>query len=90
MPPTAPILFGYRKVGNHHAKNVLEDFFSLFNFDILIRPRSNFSVVPSLLSDYALLCYPVDFTKEGKGVALTRIKVEKNDILLSKILTSGP
>lgn len=38
--------------------NVIEDFFSLFNFDILIRPESNFSIVPSLIHDFAIVFTP--------------------------------
>jgi hypothetical protein len=53
------ITFDYREENSHNS-NVLEDFFSLFNFDILIRPQSNFSIVPSLLHDFAILYFPTD------------------------------
>ena len=53
------VTFGFRESGNHHDQNVLEDFFSLFEFDILIRPESNFSMVPSLLHDYEIVYSPI-------------------------------
>ena len=81
-----PIEFGYRQSGNHHEKNILEDFFSLFNFDILIRPRSNFSIVPCLLSDYAILCYPAEFVRRNHKVLLARIEIEQNEALYSEML----
>ncbi len=52
------IKFGCRQGLNRHDRNVLEDFFSLFLFDILIRPQSNFSIVPSLLHDFAIVHTP--------------------------------
>ncbi len=63
----------YRKEENHHTKNVLEDFFSLFHFDVLIRPRSNFSIVPQLLHDYAIVYYPAEYIRTGTTIQITRI-----------------
>ena len=53
--PPLQIDFDYRREKNGPDENVLEDFFSLFHFDVLIRPASNFSIVPSLLHDYAIV-----------------------------------
>ncbi len=50
--------FGCRQGFNRYDRNVLEDFFSLFQFDILIRPQSNFSIIPSLLHDFAIVHTP--------------------------------
>lgn len=66
------IEFAARRHKNRHYLNVLEDFFSLFHFDVLIRPQSNFSIIPSLLHDFAI-CH-------------TQTKVEINETLLEKIL----
>lgn len=52
----------YRKEGNSDSSNVIDDFFSLFHYDMLIRPESNFSMVPSLLHDYDLLIIPTHAT----------------------------
>lgn len=50
--------FDYRRSQNDHHMNVLEDFFSLLNFDILIRPESNFSIMAEKLGDHALVISP--------------------------------
>lgn len=71
LPPLTAIAFDYRRAENHHSKNVLEDFFSLFNFDILIRPQSNFSLVVSLLNDYAIVYSPKNFKIENNIVTIT-------------------
>jgi hypothetical protein len=58
VSPSNSISFKFRSDGNRHDANVLEDFFSIFNFDVLIRPQSNFSIVPSLLKDFAVMIHP--------------------------------
>jgi hypothetical protein len=72
MPSECPIVFDYRKTGNYHAANVLEDFFSLFHFDILIRSQSNFSTVASLLHDYAIDYFPTHCVKHGPEIHITQ------------------
>lgn len=86
LPENAPIIFKYREKGNKHSANVLEDFFSLFNFDILIRGESNYSIVPSLIHDYAVFCYPEVFSIQDKQVTIDRIKVEINEALYNDCL----
>ena len=50
------ITFDYRKTTtNRHDLNVLEDLFGMTQFDALIRPDSNFSLVASKLS-YDQVC----------------------------------
>jgi hypothetical protein len=56
------IEFNYRKGVNRDYLFVLEDFFSLFYYDVLIRPGSNFSMVPSYIHDYAIITEPEAFT----------------------------
>ena len=46
------IIIDYRKTNNNHNQNILEDFFSLFTFNILIYPQSNFSMVAALIHNY--------------------------------------
>jgi hypothetical protein len=78
LPANAPIQFAYRAQENNHNSNVLEDFFSLFNFDILIRAESNYSIVPSLIHDYAVVCYPKKYSIEGRVVTITEIIVDSD------------
>ncbi len=70
LPPDASIEFHYRDNNNVHDANVLEDFFSLFEFDILIRPASNFSIVPSLICDYAMVYAAEDYDAEQGRVVV--------------------
>ncbi|MBS0634409.1 MAG: hypothetical protein JSR37_02985 [Verrucomicrobia bacterium] len=60
----------YRKENNSDSLNVVDDFFSLFHYNILIRPESNFSMVPSLLHDYDLLVVP----KHAVGVFIDEME----------------
>ncbi len=61
------IRFGFRKEGNHHSKNVLEDFFSMLKFDCLIRPQSNYSFLVSKLGDFKIVISPLNYErKQGK------------------------
>jgi hypothetical protein len=55
------IIFDYRKENNDHCYNVLEDFFSMMQFDILIRPESNFSLMAEKLAHHKLVISPGDF-----------------------------
>jgi hypothetical protein len=52
------ITFDYRKENNSWKSNVLEDFFSFFNFDVFIRSDSNFSLVASLIHDFPMIASP--------------------------------
>jgi hypothetical protein len=69
--------FTYRAV-NRCGKNVLEDFFSFFHFDCLIRPQSNFSIIPSLLHDFAIVYSPVKFEIKDKKAEITEVQIEFN------------
>lgn len=53
------ITFDYRKEKNTHNLNVLEDFFSMMKFNVMIRPESNFSIVASRLANQQLTFYPI-------------------------------
>lgn len=77
---TAPFSIHFRTSRNRQDLNVIVDFFSLFQFDCLIRPDSNFSRVPSLLKDYKVLIYPSDLQKLGdRNYIITKIDVVRNE-----------
>lgn len=84
------IFFSCRTIGNRHDENVLEDFFSLFNFDILIRPGSNFSLVPELIHDYAMVCSPENCTvynlPKGKVAIINQIDLKFNEEIFRKMM----
>lgn len=52
------ITFDCRMHGNKHNVNVLEDFFSLMQFDCLIRSDSHFSIMAEKIVDYMVLLAP--------------------------------
>ena len=82
------ITFDWRKDENSCKKNVLEDFFSFKNFDIVIRPDSNFSLVPSLIYDYAIVFAPKHavYNKEKRQKIIDEINISINDKLCQKLL----
>jgi len=86
VPGNFSVKFGYRKSNNSHKKNVLDDFFSLFNFDVLIRPQSNFSMIPSLIQDYAIVYSPAGAIVEGNRVIIDNTNMEINEDLYQKLL----
>lgn len=86
VPSALPIQFECRRAYNHHTANVLEDFFSLFLFDVLIRPQSNYSIVPSLIHDFAIVYSPTGFLRKGRTITITETRLEKNEELYQQIL----
>jgi hypothetical protein len=88
MPQEISIFFDYRKDNNRHDTNVLEDFFSFFLFDVLIRSDSNFSLVPSLLNDYAVLVTPEHFTQTtNHEIIVDQLNISINQETYQKLLT---
>lgn len=60
------LVFDYQKNENAHNLNVLEDFFSMMQFDCLIRPGSHFSRFVERLGEAQLVIYPYSYKKVGK------------------------
>lgn len=52
------ITYDRRLEKNRHNMNVLEDFFSMMQFQVLIRPVSNFSKIAEYLGDFVLVIVP--------------------------------
>ena len=52
------IIFSCRESGNQHDANVLEDMFSMMNFDCLIRPISHYSMTASHLNNFKIEMFP--------------------------------
>ncbi|OGN65177.1 MAG: hypothetical protein A3E80_01305 [Chlamydiae bacterium RIFCSPHIGHO2_12_FULL_49_9] len=69
------IEFDCRKLGNTPNRNVLEDFFSMAQFDCLIRSDSSYSLMASKLFPYQIVASPYHF-KRGT----------QNQVLIDKIL----
>lgn len=71
------ILFACRTDVNRHDLNVIEDFFALLEFDCLIRPESNFSIIPSLMKEYQLLIYPKRLCQSGEKPYIDEATIKK-------------
>lgn len=61
------ITFDYRKEDNSHKANVLEDFFSMMDFDCLIRPGSNFTRFVQRLGNNKVVIYPESVKEIAPG-----------------------
>lgn len=74
------IIWACRQEHNFHDLNVLEDFFSLMQFDCLIRSDSNFSIIASKLGSYEVLIAPWESFKAENGVIeIATIYFEKDN-----------
>lgn len=88
--PQGTLIFFEGRERSYPNENVLEDFFSLFHFDILIRPESNFSIVPCLLHDYAIVCSP-DYDADLQEIAVEmKIRKQSFEQLLRRECTRWP
>lgn len=52
------IIFDYRTKNNYDEEDIVDDFFGLAQFDCLIRPDSNFSLIAEKLTDYKIVISP--------------------------------
>lgn len=69
------IIFSYRKVGNHHTKNVLHDLFSLTQCDCLISASSSFAHVAQLLGNHSIIMMPTHATTYPDKVIMDKVAV---------------
>jgi hypothetical protein len=59
------IQFECRLYGNRHDANVLEDFFSLLQFECLIRSDSHFSLIAEKIANYKVLIAPKHVSQQN-------------------------
>jgi hypothetical protein len=64
------ITFDCRTKNNSHNANVLEDFFSMMDFDCLIRPGSHYSRFVQRLGNNKLIIYPESIRKTTNGKSI--------------------
>lgn len=69
------IIFDYRRADNNHYTNVLEDLFSMLNFDCLIRPDSNLSIVASKLGNFKVLISPVSHRWDNIKLIIDKVSI---------------
>lgn len=70
------IVIDYQKGENSHNMNVLEDFFSMMQFDCLIRPGSHFSRFVERLGNAKLSIYPYSVAKDGNKTVIDVIGIK--------------
>ena len=74
-----------RSSDNSHDTDILEDFFSLSNFDSLIYPQSNFSMIPALIHDFATSCTVISGLKMNEMKSHIRIDEEQTQIVIERV-----
>lgn len=67
------ITFGFRKQDNYHNANVLEDFFSMMDFDCLVRPGSHYSRFVQRLGNNKVVIYPESIKKTSDGKSIINV-----------------
>lgn len=86
IPRSTLIQFSCRNGSNHFNINTLADFYSLFLFDVMIRPQSNFSMIPTLLKDFAVVYAPKECSIEDGVVRIDEVSLEINHSLYEGLL----
>ena len=71
-----PLTFACRAEENSHYHNVIEDFFAFKEFDCLIRPESNFSLMASRLFPFKIVVSPAHFERGSEGVVIDQIQLD--------------
>ncbi len=87
IPKDVSIQIDYRQENNHHLANVLEDFFSFFNFDVLIHPQSNYTALSPLTSaSLRSPTPPTNFIREAPIITITECSKAWDEILYKAVL----
>lgn len=82
------VVFGYRKSDNKHDSNVLEDFFSMMEFDCLIRAGSNYSSTAGDLGRIKLEIRPSEYVWEGSKLIITEVAIFERENEPGKLKTT--
>lgn len=72
------IQFDCRKQKGSDAQNVINDFFTLQQFDCLLHSESNFSFIMSKIGDFMISIYPDSFYKEGHQLIYNHVNFTVN------------
>lgn len=67
------ITFDCRENRNHHSLNLLEDIFSIAQFDCLIRNGSNFPQISQLIGSHKIVIYPLSSKWVGNHLIADQI-----------------
>ncbi|HLB41198.1 MAG TPA: hypothetical protein VJJ83_05385 [Candidatus Babeliales bacterium] len=72
------IEFACRTTANNHYSNVLEDLFSITQFDCFIRPDSNFAIAAAKLGSYKVAISPLHHHWEGHRLIIDQVAIQVN------------
>lgn len=72
--------FSFQTQDNRHDKNVLEDFFSMMEFECVIRASSGFSMLACKIGRPKIELEPIGHTWKGKELHITKtVEIERFD-----------
>jgi hypothetical protein len=87
------IMYGYRTEDNCHDANVLDDFFNMMQFDVIIFPRSGLSIFAHKLGFQILGIMPVEHNFINRDTwEITKVCLcerNENDIVKKKIINTA-
>ncbi len=69
------VIFDYRKEGNSHDKNVMEDICAMSQFDYLIRSGSHFPWIAQMIGNHKAIIYPKTMRWKGQFLQVTSIDI---------------
>lgn len=69
--------FACRETVNNHYSNVLEDLFSITQFDCFIRPDSNLSIVAAKLGDFKMVISPAHHKWEKHRLIIDKVNIQE-------------
>lgn len=72
------ITWGCRERENSETSNVIEDFFTLAQFECLIHSESNFSLIMNKMGNYMVTIYPDSFGREKGRIIYDSVNVQIN------------
>lgn len=72
------LIFDSRLSKNNHYSNVLEDLFSMIEFDYFIRPDSNMSIIASKIGNFKQVISPAHHRWQGTCLIIDKVNIEKN------------
>lgn len=70
------ITFSCRESDNSHKNNVLEDLFTMMDFDCLIRPDSGFSQIAEFFGKHSLVIAPKSYTWQETKLIIDKVCIK--------------
>lgn len=81
------ITFDYRKEGNSHNANVIEDICAMSQFDYLIRSGSHFPWIAQMIGNHKAIVYPKTMRWKGQFLQVTSVDIVFPDKVNNTLIT---